>query len=87
VVRAHINQVSHCYNQGLVRDPTLQGRVAIQFTIGGTGKVPVSVVSSSTLKDKSVGNCIASAVKRWKFPKPQGGATVMVTYPFVLNPS
>ena len=87
VVRAHINQVSHCYNQGLVRDPTLQGRVAIQFTIGGTGKVPLAVVSSSSLKDASVGNCIASAVKRWTFPKPEGGATVMVTYPFVLNPA
>jgi hypothetical protein len=87
VVRSHINQVSHCYNQGLVRDPTLKGRVAIQFNIGSTGKVPLAVVSSTTLKDKNVGNCIAKAVKRWKFPKPDGGATVMVTYPFVLNAS
>ncbi|MCR9166206.1 MAG: AgmX/PglI C-terminal domain-containing protein [Nannocystaceae bacterium] len=87
VVRSHINQVTHCYNQGLVRDPTLKGRVAIQFTIGSTGKVPLSVVSSTTLKDKNVGNCIAKAVKRWKFPKPDGGATVMVTYPFMLNAS
>lgn len=87
VIRNHINQVSLCYNQGLVRDPTLQGRVAIQFTIGSTGKVPVSVVSSTTLADKNVGNCIAQAVKRWKFPKPNGGSTVMVTYPFVLNAS
>jgi len=85
VVRSHINQVTHCYNQGLVRDPMLKGRVAIQFTIGGTGKVPLAVVSSTTLKDKNVGNCIAKAVKRWKFPAPKGGSTVMVTYPFVLN--
>lgn len=86
VVRAHINQVRHCYNQGLVRDPTARGKVAIQFTIGQTGKVPLAVVSETTLKDKAVGNCIAKAVRRWKFPRPDGGGNVMVTYPFVLNP-
>lgn len=85
VVRAHINQVTHCYNQGLIKDPTLRGRVAIQFTIGGTGKVPLAVVSSTSVDDANVGNCIAKAVKRWTFPKPDGGATVMVTYPFMLN--
>lgn len=86
VVRAHINQVRHCYNQGLVRDPTARGKVAVQFTIGQTGKVPLAVVSKTTLKDAAVGNCIAKAVRRWKFPRPAGGGTVMVTYPFVLNP-
>lgn len=86
VVRAHINEVRHCYNQGLVRDPNLNGRVAVQFTIGPTGSVPVAVVQQSSIKDKNVANCVASAVKRWKFPKPQGGGNVVVTYPFVLSP-
>ncbi len=86
IVRAHINEVRHCYNQGLVRDPNLKGRVAVQFTIGPTGKVPVAVVAQSSLKDSSVANCVAKAVKRWTFPKPQGGGNVVVTYPFVLEP-
>ncbi|MEM6293254.1 MAG: AgmX/PglI C-terminal domain-containing protein [Myxococcota bacterium] len=86
VVKNHINQVRHCYNEGLVRDPTLRGRVKVQFSIGATGKVPMAVVAETSLKDKNVGNCIAKAVKRWRFPKPDGGGTVMVTYPFVLNP-
>ncbi len=86
VVRAHINEVRHCYNQGLVKDPTLRGRVAVQFTIGATGRVPVAVVSESSLGDRNVGNCVSKAVRRWKFPKPEGGGNVVVTYPFVLNP-
>jgi len=86
VVRAHINEVRYCYNQGLVRDPNLNGRVAVQFTIGPTGAVPVAVVQSSSIKDQNVANCVAKAVKRWKFPKPQGGGNVVVTYPFVLSP-
>ena len=85
IVRAHINQVRHCYNQGLANDKNLKGRVAVQFTIGGSGKVPTAVVASTTVKDASVGNCIAKAVRRWKFPKPRGGGSVIVTYPFVLE--
>jgi hypothetical protein len=85
IVRAHINEVRYCYNQGLVRDPNLKGRVSVQFTIGPTGNVPVAVVQETSLKDGSVGQCIAKAVKRWKFPKPEGGGNVVVTYPFVLE--
>ncbi len=85
VVRAHINEIRHCYNQGLAKDPNLKGRVSVQFQIGSTGKVPVSTISESDIKDKNVSSCIASAVRRWQFPKPLGGGTVIVTYPFVLQ--
>ncbi|MCB9750150.1 MAG: AgmX/PglI C-terminal domain-containing protein [Myxococcales bacterium] len=86
IVRAHINEVRHCYNIGLGKDPNLKGRVVVQFTIGGSGKVPSAVVQSTTLKDAAVGNCIAKAVRRWQFPKPRGGGSVIVSYPFVLQP-
>jgi TonB family protein len=85
VVRAHINEVRYCYNQGLAKDANLKGRVAVQFQIGATGKVPTAVVSETDVKDGSVNNCIAQAVRRWQFPKPPGGGTVIVTYPFVLS--
>ena len=86
VVRAHINEVRSCYNAGLTKDPNLQGRVAVNFVIAGTGKVASAVVQESTIKDASVGNCVAKAVKRWTFPKPRGGGNVIVTYPFNLTP-
>lgn len=86
VIRSHINQVRHCYNEGLVGDPSLRGRVSVQFSINGKGKVPMAVVAETSVKDPNVGRCIAKAVRRWKFPQPQGNGTVMVTYPFVLNP-
>lgn len=86
IVRAHINEVRSCYNQGLTKNPNLQGRVAVNFVITTTGKVGSSVVQETSLKDRSVANCIAKAVKRWKFPKPRGGGNVIVTYPFTLTP-
>lgn len=85
VVRAHVGEVRHCYNQGLVMDPSLAGRVVIQFVIAATGTVSVSVVSSSDLGDEKVGQCIAGAVKRWTFPRT-GDGTVLVNYPFLLSP-
>ncbi len=85
VVRAHVNEVRHCYNQGLVKDPNLKGRVAVQFTIGATGKVSSAVVGESDLKDQAVASCIAQAVRRWSFPKPASGGAAMVTYPFILQ--
>jgi hypothetical protein len=48
--------------------------------------VPSAVVQETTMKDAGVGNCIAQAVRRWTFPKPEGGGSVIVTYPFVLEP-
>lgn len=86
IVRAHINEVRHCYHRGLVKDPKLAGRVSIDFAIGAAGKVTSSSVDTDTLADANVGKCIAKAVKRWKFPKPTDGGTVTVSYPFMLEP-
>lgn len=86
IVRSHINEVRHCYNQGLTRAPGLAGRVSLSFSITPSGTVSAAVVQESTLADNAVGACMSKAVKRWKFPKPQGGASVAVTYPFTLSP-
>jgi hypothetical protein len=85
VVRAHINEIRGCYNEGLRRDASMKGRVSIQFTIGPDGSVPLSVVHETEIKDVEVGRCIANAITRWTFPKPEGGGNVVVTYPFVLE--
>ncbi|MCS6915685.1 MAG: TonB family protein [Myxococcota bacterium] len=84
IIRRHINEVKFCYEKELTRNPNLQGRVMIQFTIANTGAVISSIVQSSTMGSPPVEQCIAAAVRRWEFPKPQGGI-VIVTYPFVLK--
>ncbi|HWB75549.1 MAG TPA: AgmX/PglI C-terminal domain-containing protein [Nannocystaceae bacterium] len=85
IVKAHRNEVRFCYEQGLAKHPRLSGKITVSFTIGPTGSVIVSKAKSSTLKDRDVDACIVKAVKRWKFPKPDGGGAVDVTYPFVLS--
>lgn len=86
VVRSHLSEVKRCYEAGLGRDPSLTGRVAIQFTIGPEGAVTAAKVHTSDVKDAAVGDCIASAIRTWVFPKPEGGGNVVVSYPFLLAP-
>jgi TonB family protein len=85
IVRAHISEVRACYNAGIAEDPELAGRVNVQFSIDAEGTVAAAVVHESTLRDAATASCIAQAVRGWKFPKPTGGGTVMVTYPFLLS--
>ncbi len=86
VIRQHMNEVKFCYEKELTRDASLNGRVVVKFAIGGMGQVMTSAVESSTLANHSGEKCIADAVRRWQFTKPQGGV-VIVSYPFVLKPA
>jgi TonB family protein len=85
IVRRNINQVRYCYQQGLTARPSLEGRAVVQFTIAPTGQVLASVLQSSTLNAVAVESCVVNAVKRWEFPKPNGGGLVIVSYPFQFN--
>ena len=87
IVRRHINEVRYCYEQALAGHPSLGGRVVVQFTIAGTGRVLASVLQSSSLGAPAVDACVVNAVKRWEFPQPTGGGLVIVSYPFQLTPA
>lgn len=85
VIRRNLGQVRFCYEQGLQKNASLNGRVAIGFTVGTSGAVTASQVESSSMGEKMVEECIAMRLKSWKFPVPQGGVEVKVSYPFVLR--
>lgn len=85
VIQRNLGQVRFCYEQGLQGTPSLQGRVAVDFTISGQGTVSAAQIASSSLNSKIVEECIAMRLKSWKFPLPQGGVSVKVSYPFVLQ--
>jgi TonB family protein len=84
VIRSHMNEVKFCYESELTRNNKLEGRVQVQFIIGTTGTVTNSIVQSSTLGNRTAESCIANAVRRWDFPRPQSGVA-SVSYPFVLK--
>jgi TonB family protein len=83
-VRRHLNEVRFCYEKELSRKQDLAGRIVVQFTIAGTGRVVGAAAQSSTTGDPSLDQCVVQAVGRWEFPPPPRGL-VTVAYPFLLK--
>lgn len=82
VIRGHIGEVHHCYEKALAVRRDLEGRVLVRFTIGIDGRVTKSGVQESSLRAPDVEECLALAVRRWRFPETP--KPVVVTYPFAL---
>ena len=87
IVRRYLPQIQHCYEQQLVTDPKLKGKVTMAWTIGGNGSVQSAEVAESSLGNAEAEKCMTQKILGWKFPKPRGGGTVGVKYPFLLMSS
>ncbi|HVK61699.1 MAG TPA: AgmX/PglI C-terminal domain-containing protein, partial [Bdellovibrionales bacterium] len=85
VILRNMAQVRYCYEQGLQVKPSLKGRVKVSFVIGARGRVRTAGVANTTLGSNQVESCIVSRLKTWKFPQPEGGFDVKVSYPFSLQ--
>ncbi len=85
VVRRHVNEVRYCYVKELQSHPALEGRVRVQFTVLPGGEVGAATVAESTVGHARLEGCVASAVRRWHFPRPRGGGLTVVSYPFVFH--
>ncbi|WNG25666.1 adventurous gliding motility protein GltG [Cystobacter fuscus] len=87
VIQRNRGQIRFCYESLLNRFPKLGGKVAIRFTIATEGNVVTSSVAQSTAGNSELEQCVAGRVRTWTFPKPQGGGSVVVTYPFIFKAS
>ncbi len=79
------SRIKACYVNGLGADPNLRGKVVIRLVIGEDGAVTSATDGGSDLPDKDVIGCIAAAIKKARFPKPEGGS-VKAVYPILFSP-
>jgi len=86
VIRRHLNQIRHCYQMELHKDPSLMGKVTVRFVIAGDGSVSRSETRSSTLDSAAVESCIHRRFMHFEFPQPKRNGIVIVTYPFLFAP-
>jgi hypothetical protein len=86
VVHEHRAQIRNCYETQLTTRPNLAGKLVSAWTIDPAGAVTEAHTQESTLRDRTVENCVASKIKTWRFPIPKGGGEVFVTYPFIFTP-
>jgi len=85
LVQKHRAEIKQCYEAGLTDNPSLAGKVVVDFTIGSTGEVTEASVKESTLGREDIDACLVSVVDGWRFDPPKGGGFVRVTYPFIFN--
>ncbi len=84
-IKTQLGQILYCYERQLSAHPEMEGKVSVKFIINGTGKVDEQKIGDTTLKNATVEGCILNKVAQWKFPTPNGGTKVVVTYPFLFK--
>jgi TonB family protein len=85
-VKKRLRAIQICYEQQLRRNPSLQGKVVVEFTIEVSGTVSKAAATANTTNDPAVASCVVETVKRFRFnPGPEGGS-VTYSYPFVFAP-
>ena len=84
VVRRRAGAIRACYEKRLQLKPNLKGKLQVRWTIALDGKTTSVSVTSNTLGDSKVSNCVARVLRRMRFRKPEGGICV-VQWPFVFN--
>ncbi len=84
--KARMRAIQICYEQQLRRNPGLQGKVTVQFTIEQSGSVSKATATENSTNDPAVAACVTDTVKRFRFnPGPEGGS-VTFSYPIVFAP-
>lgn len=83
-VKRNIQKIQYCYEKELLTKKTLKGTLTAEFTISPNGNVTSSTASGL---DSNVDTCVANVIKAIEFPKPHGGGSVTVKYPFTFRPA
>lgn len=85
-IRARLRAIQRCYETELRRNPSLAGKVTVQFTIVERGTISAASATENTTGSPAVAACVVSTIRRFRFnPGPEGGS-VNFSYPFVFAP-
>ncbi len=83
-IRSRLRAIQACYEHRLNLNPTLNGKVAIEFRVEEVGSVSHVRITDNTTGDSGMDECVAAPLRSLRFnPGPTGGF-VTVAYPFVF---
>jgi len=88
IVGSRRDDARKCYDDGLKRNPSLEGDLDVKWTIDPKGNVTdVSVDDSkSQIHDEAVGKCIVAIIQKIKFAESPKGFESRMHYPFNFHP-
>lgn len=84
-VSREAQRLKRVYEDWLKRDPSLNGRLTVKFTILPSGAVSSVSIVKSTTNNADFDETILRYIKRWQFPEVENGSPVEVVYPFIFE--
>lgn len=81
-VRRYLNQIRHCFDRELLRDPGLAGQIIATWTIAPDGMVSEASIATNTTANQDLAGCLRRTISRMVFEEPSEGTVVLVRFPF-----
>lgn len=82
IIKRNEGNFQRCYERELKKNPKAGGKIIVVFEIGTAGRVTKSSAEVDSVGG-GTGECVAQAIERLRFPRPNGGpATVKKTFVF-----
>jgi len=85
IVQERLAEVRYCYENALLADVNLGGKISTSWTILANGNVAELNAVSDDPRMQKIHGCIKERMGLWKFPETKGGGVVHVKYPFVFS--
>jgi tetratricopeptide (TPR) repeat protein len=83
-IKRNIQKIQYCYEKELLVSPGLTGTISTRFVISANGRVAQATASGV---DSAVSSCVAAVIRAIEFPRPGGGASVEISFPFGFAPA
>jgi outer membrane biosynthesis protein TonB len=86
MIRQRQSAFKRCYETSLRNNPSLQGKVTVQFTIEQRGNVSAARAVENTTNDAGLASCVVGVIRRLRWREGPEGGSVQYSYPFVFAP-
>lgn len=84
VIKSRKSAIKNCYERQLQRQKGLGGKIVVRWKIVADGGVKGAKVRTTSMRNGRVEDCIVRQISRLRFPKPKGGVTAVVNFPFIF---
>ena len=84
VIGDSVRSLKLCVAEAARAGEKVDGRMEVEFTIHGSGKVTKVIVPMRAFKGTRMASCVQRTMRRWAFPR-FNGEPVTVAYPIILS--
>jgi hypothetical protein len=82
VISQYKRQIKACYDGQLLLQPTLEGRIRVDWVISPNGHVQTAQSTANTTRSSPLESCLLGVVRAMKFPEAPNGRQTRVIYPW-----